>query len=140
MPLSFIDIIIILLELSGIGITTYIISKGFVKKSPVCFISYSCDTVLQSKYSSFLGVRIVVIGFIYYLSMLVLFLLKFQFIEYEEILATLFSTLVTLAAIVSVILTYIQTRVLKSLCSWCLLSAFTNLCLFFVMLYYTNIT
>ena len=101
------DFVIIILELSGLGITSYIISKGFVKKSPVCFIGHNCDAVLRSKYSTIFGMRIVVIGFLYYLSMLTLFLLKYYLVEYDELISSLFNILVSLAAIVSVILTYI---------------------------------
>ena len=97
-----IEIIIILLELSGLGITSYIIGKGLMHKAPVCLIGHSCDVVLQSKYSKIFGVRIVTYGFLYYLSMLILFLLKYYLTEYTELITSVFSVLVSLAAIASI--------------------------------------
>ena len=131
-----VELLIILLELVGVGITTYLIVKDLKKKPAVCLIGHDCDVVLKSKYSTIFGVKIYLFGFAYYVSMLALFIVKLYAADIEPLIDSFFTIAVILAAIASVILTYIQLGVLKSLCSWCLLSAATNILLLVTVLYY----
>ena len=53
------DIIIIILELTGLGISLYLFAKNYKEKPPVCMIGHDCGAVLNSKYSRFLGLKMV---------------------------------------------------------------------------------
>lgn len=130
------DIIIIALELIGLSISIYLIAKNYKELPPVCMIGHDCGAVLNSKYSRFLGLKMETYGFLYYISMLVLFSAKFYLTEYISQITITFGILSTIGMAVSVILTYIQIRVIKSLCTWCLFAAFTNLLLFTVIVLY----
>lgn len=132
------DIPIIAFELIGLFVTLYLIYKNAKKKDPVCFIGHRCDVVLQSKYSRFLGIKLEVIGLLFYSLMLSLFLTKIFFPIYSYNILMVFAIMTTAGVVVSTILTFIQTRILKSLCSWCLVSATSNFLVFILMLFYMN--
>jgi uncharacterized membrane protein len=105
-------IIIIILEIAGLGISIYLISKNYKVKAPVCMIGHDCGAVLNSKYSRFLGLKMETYGLLYYVSSLSLFLSKFYFSEYSELITVAFGLLSLSGVIVSIILTFIQVHAL----------------------------
>jgi uncharacterized membrane protein len=90
----------------------------------VCFVGANCEKVVRSDFSSFLGIGLEIFGALYYLFILSFYtFLAFVHLPYIEILT--FGTLIIsgMAFMFSLFLTFIQAVVIKSWCSWCLLSA-----------------
>ena len=118
-------IIIILLGITGFGISYYIFKHKRKKKEPmICPMKFKCDDVIHSKYSKLFGLPLEYWGMLYY-ALIALSYLLFSFYEYavpiEMTIAVLIAT--AIAFIVSIYLLYIQAFVLKQWCSWCIASA-----------------
>jgi len=119
----------ILLALAIIGFfdTLYLAVKKLYKQKVFCPISsHNCNTVLDSKYNTLLGIPNIYLGFIYYiLTIAALF-------YYPGIL--IFTS--AMALIASIYLTVIQAFKLHNYCSYCLLSAAINLAFFLLLTFY----
>lgn len=119
MPL-FINIILVF-SLIGLADTTYLIYCKVMKKDVYClfFPKKWCKKVQYSKYSTTLGIPNSVAGFGMYS---LIFILAAAFVNG-------FAPLMYLQAIIafgyafSMYFMYIQARVLKAYCTWCVLSA-----------------
>lgn len=115
----------ILFAFAGIILAIYIYTtKRNNSKILVCPIGGHCDTVVNSKYSKFLGIPIEVIGIFYYgfiaLFYSISYLKPHLFNEGIFFLVTVFSVI---AFLFSVYLVLIQAFALKNWCTWCLFSA-----------------
>ena len=123
---------VILLSMAAVGIgeAIYLIKKRLAIEPPICVIGYECRKVLESKYSSIFGVHNDVLGLAFYISVAVIGLLLGLGIGPQNILDEFLEIMVIGAAIFSAALIYIQWRVIRAWCSWCLISAAT----IFVML------
>ncbi len=101
----------------------------------VCVIGKDCNTVLESKYNSFLGIPMTIWGGLYYLGMFVLAILCLgQVISLFGVQSIyVLKLLSALAALGSIGLIFIQLVVLKEWCEYCLLSAVVNFLLFIVI-------
>ncbi len=117
----------LLFTLASIGIseTTYLIRKRLLSEKPICPIGDSCTLVLGSKYGKLFIIPNDVLGLLFYIiasfvaAFLVIgvgplafwdFILKFS---------------VAFGALLSLFFTYLQWRVIRAWCFWCLMSAFT---------------
>ena len=116
--------LIALCSLSGFSLALFI---HFKKKQPaplVCPIGHSCDPVVHSDYSRFMGMPVEILGILYYFIILTSY---FLFSMYPGLRTdTLELTLLSLsgaAFLFSVYLTAVQAFVLKEWCTWCLISA-----------------
>ena len=118
---------LIVLTVLGIFISGYLI-KNRVKKNPtVCPIGGECDTVLKSKWSEMFGVKNDVVGLVYYIFILVLALYVFFFQQPYPLFATIITSF---ALLFSLILVFIQGKIIKEYCFYCLISAGINLLIF----------
>ena len=124
-------IFLIILAILGIVNTAYLIIKRVKKKSLVCFIGSNCNTVIKSKYSKIFFINNDVLGFIYYL-LLITFALYFIFIS-KKILF-LMQIISGIAVIASLLLFYIQARILKKYCSYCNISNLLNILIFLIVM------
>ncbi len=117
----------LLFTLAAIGIseTVYLIRKRTVQEKPVCIIGETCHIVLESKYSKMFGIPNDVLGLLFYL--MISAITAFLVIGIEPViwLDRLAKVLVLGAATLSLYLIYLQWRVLKAWCFWCLMSATT---------------
>lgn len=115
----------IILSLSGFVLALYIYTtkKSKEKKPLVCPIGGTCDTVVNSKYSKFLGFPVELMGMGYY-GLVILFytarLLGFEMSQEFIFIAVSFSIL---AFLFSVYLVLVQAFSIKHWCTWCLFSA-----------------
>ena len=98
----------------GIAETIYLLGKKLKKKSPVCILGEECGKVLDSKYNKLLFIPNEAMGLVFYLSVIMLGIFQMEFLMKAGIFT---------AAIFSAILLYLQWRVLKAWCSWCVASA-----------------
>lgn len=117
----------LLFTLSAIGIseTVYLIRKRIASEKPVCPIGEGCTVVLTSKYSKMFVIPNDILGLLSYI--IISFIAAFLVIGVEPIFFWNFALkiLIAAASLMSFILTYLQWRVIKAWCFWCLMSAFT---------------
>lgn len=117
----------LLFTLSAIGIseTVYLIKKRKAGERPVCVIGEQCHQVLESKHNKTLGVHNDVLGLALYI--LISFITAFLVIGIEPMAfwKKLASISILAAAVASLYLIYLQWRVIRAWCFWCLISAFT---------------
>ena len=122
--------IIISLTVIGILITSYIMYSHANNKKVICpSFSKNCNIVLDSKWSKIFGVKNEIFGFLYYLFIFTITGLAVS--TPKIILAT--KGIVSIAAIYSIFLIYIQSKKLGHFCFYCICTAIVNLLLFFMI-------
>ena len=117
----------LLFTLAAIGIseTIYLIRKRIASEKPVCPIGDDCLLVLSSRYSKMFLVQNDILGLLVYI--VISFIAGFLVIGIEPIFLWNFALkiLVAIASLISIFFTYLQWRVIRAWCFWCLMSAFT---------------
>ena len=117
-------VITALLAVMGFSIATYIRHKKVSMETFVCPIGHTCDAVIHSDYSRFLGIPVEYLGILYY------GIIAFSYAALAlrpdlnmplVLLALLIVT--TVAFLFSLYLTFIQAFALRQWCTWCLISA-----------------
>jgi uncharacterized membrane protein len=117
----------LLFTLAAIGIaeTHYLIRKRRESEKPVCPIGGGCSFVLESKYNKLFGIHNDLLGLGFYLSVAALTAIVVVDEEVAQILMHAIAAMVGGALIMSAYFFYLQWRVIKHWCFWCLMSAFT---------------
>ena len=119
---------IIVLGILGLAIALYLYVHHAQKKKLVCPIgNHECSAVTESKWGKTLGIKNELLGIGYFIIIIVNALLVWQDI-------TKFTYYVRIASVISILfsgyLVFIQNKVLKKYCFYCLLSAIVNLLIF----------
>jgi uncharacterized membrane protein len=96
------------------------------QRSFVCVVGNNCDKVIYSSYGSLMGVENTLFGIGYYV-----FLLLFPYLSLD---VGLLRFVVSVAALASLYLLYIQFKVLRKWCDYCLLGALINFILLYLVL------
>lgn len=117
----------LLFTLSAIGIseTVYLIRTRLRSEKPICPIGESCAVVLTSRYHKLFLIPNDVLGLLFYI--LASLLSGFLVIGVEPLAfwSFLFTISVAIGTLLSIFFTYLQGRVIRAWCFWCLMSAFT---------------
>lgn len=117
----------LLFTLAAIGIseTVYLIRKRVALEKPVCLIGGSCSLVLESKYSKLFGIHNDVLGLLFYV--MAAFISGFLVIGIgpAAFWGLILKLSVAIGSLLSLFFTYLQWRVIKAWCFWCLMSAGT---------------
>ncbi len=117
----------LLFTLSAIGVseTVYLIRTRIASEKPVCPIGGDCVAVLTSKYRKMFLVPNDALGLFAYI--VIAFLSAFLVIGVPPVVVwgTLLTVFVAAASLMSLLFTYLQWRVIRAWCFWCLMSAFT---------------
>ena len=116
--------LIVFLGLGGLTVSSYLHYK---KKRSVegmaCPMEGSCEDVITSKYSKFLGLDVEVLGIAYY----AIIVMAYTLFSFTQVAPSWFTFGVLLSSITAVMfsayLTFIQAFNLKKWCTWCLTSA-----------------
>lgn len=125
------DIWITILASFGILITGYIAICRAKNKRIVCPInSESCNEVIESEWSSLLGIRNEIIGLIYYILLISGVVLTNS--GYFSTI-TIIKVASTIATLCSIFLVMVQTRIIKKFCSYCFLTAVINTIIFMLL-------
>ena len=122
---------LIILSLIGLLLSVYIYYKRSRKEKLVCLIGKDCNKVIQSKYAKSLFVPNDVVGIIYYTAILIstiIFLVYPSFLISFVVLIRAF--IITVAALFSIYLTYVQVFVLKEFCDYCIAANIINVLIF----------
>ena len=119
-----------MLSLLGFLIARYIYNKKKIKKPLMCPMRGNCDRVVSSKFSKVFGIPLEVLGMLHYLLMIFLFVgIHFGVLHTEQ-------TWVIIEAgfgfLVSLYLIFIQAFVIRSWCTWCVLSAIISYFIFYI--------
>lgn len=121
---AIINIAIIILSLFGLFIALYIRSHKTKGNTLVCPIGHTCDPVIHSEYSRFLGIPVEILGMIYYLAVSVVYIgSTTAFVPIPVLVENIVAIMSVLAFLFSIYLTLIQAFILKQWCTWCLFSA-----------------
>jgi uncharacterized membrane protein len=123
--------VMIILAVFGVMDTQYLLTKSQEKESVVCFFSEdpnSCNSVLDSKYSTLFGVHLSVYGLCYYIFVFI-FILLFNASKERRYFNLLFLA-TGWGLLFSIWLTYLQVFVLHNLCFYCIISGLISTMLF----------
>ena len=117
---------LIVLAILGIFNSGYLVLKRMKKKPAICPIG-NCQQVLESKWNSLFGIKNDFLGLFYYA--LVLFLAIYLFSVSEKLL--FFTKIISgISLFASLLLVFIQAKIIKEYCFYCLISALINLFIF----------
>ena len=109
----------------GLSETAYLIRKRKASELPVCPIGEDCVVVLNSRYNKFLGVHNEYLGFVFYAVVSLIAVLLVVGVGPRDLMAYFAKIMIFGASFASLLLLYIQWRVLKAWCFWCVMSAIT---------------
>lgn len=117
--------LIIFLGFGGLSVSTYLhYKKKKASNTMACPMNGSCEDVITSKYSKFLGIDVEVLGIFYYTSIIVAYSL---FLFTPQVAPAWFTFGVLMSSVVAVLfsayLTFCQAFNLRKWCTWCLTSA-----------------
>ena len=118
----------ILFTLSAIGISesAYLIRKRLAAEAPVCPIGGDCAAVLTSKYNKIFGiVHNDVVGLVSYAVIAISSAFLVNDVQPVIWWSRIVQVLVATGSAFSLLLLYLQWRVIKAWCFWCVISAFT---------------
>ncbi|MBI2485250.1 hypothetical protein HYW18_03835 [Candidatus Uhrbacteria bacterium] len=117
----------LLFTLAAIGVAEarYLLHKRLAEEHPVCPIGGQCELVLNSEYNRTFGVHNDLLGLGFYTGLLVLTALVVLGVGATALWSVIAAMMVTGAAITSLYFIYIQARVVRAWCTWCLFSALT---------------
>lgn len=129
MIISPVYLLVLIISLIGVIETLYLIHKRRLADHPICPMGGRCDLVLSSKYNKTLGVHNDMAGLAFYVFFVILsglFLFEHQFVlAYQNIILTAAGVVLIIATVMSLGFIYLQWRVIKAWCFWCLMSAGT---------------
>ncbi|MEK6844971.1 MAG: vitamin K epoxide reductase family protein [Nanoarchaeota archaeon] len=118
---------LIVLAILGIFDSGYLIKKR-VKKQPLsCPIDGRCEKVVESKWNAIFFIKNDFLGLLYYV--LILFLALYLFFISENLLL-LTQIISGISLLFSLVLVFIQSKIIKEYCFYCLISALINLLIF----------
>lgn len=107
-------------------------------KQMFCLIGGRCADVVSSKYGTTLGIKNELIGMAYYTFLAVYLLISMIIPEFGRNFMLMAEVITIIATIFSVYLLFVQTMILKTLCSWCLIAIFINLLIFYSITFSLN--
>jgi len=110
------------LALLGLADSIYLLWQHRAATSAFCPTG-GCDAVNQSEYAEIWGIPLAAIGIAVYLFLLTLSTMAIMFESRRMLWATF--VIAGIGVAVSIWLVYLQIAVIESICSWCMVSAFT---------------
>jgi len=120
--------IFLFFALVGFLDATYLTAQHFLGKVPPCLVTEGCSTVLTSKWSEIMGVPVSLIGAIYYVVILLLTIAFLSSGKKIFLALAIYGTWVGFAA--SIWFVGLQVFVIKDICFYCMISAFSSTLLF----------
>lgn len=112
----------------GVLDTLYLTAARVSGLSLRCIAVTGCDTVAQSPYAEIAGVPVAFLGLAYYLALAALTALTLETDSDRWFRLALRAT--PLGIIASLYFIYVQAVILRSFCTWCIVSAITSATLF----------
>jgi len=121
----------LLISLIGFFDSAYLLAEHVRGTVPNCVVIKGCDVVATSKYSTIAGgVPVALLGVIFYITF---FLLLFSWRDFKKpVLFNLAILMTPFGFVTTLYLIYLQLFVIKAICIYCMLSAFTSTILFVI--------
>lgn len=119
------------LSIGGIITSGYLVWKHYRKQQQplVCPLNHDCSIVTESKWSHLFYVRNEVLGLLFYIGMLIAGLGMAFLSEYVGLLRLAIEISATAGVLFSVFLVFIQIKIIKDYCFYCLISTVINVLL-----------
>jgi uncharacterized membrane protein len=135
------SILLFLLSIFGFFESMYLTRKRMTKQAPACPIgsAHECTVVLESEYNHLFGLHNDVLGILFYASVFILAGIFLWFGNLNPLLITLLKILIGVSGVMSLVFTYLQWKVIKAWCFWCLCSAFTTWAMCVIVLWMTQL-
>ncbi|MEM7133075.1 MAG: vitamin K epoxide reductase family protein [Chloroflexota bacterium] len=120
--------ILLPLLILGLLISGYLSFSKLIGTATACFGGAgSCELVQNSAYAFILGIPVAYLGFLTYVALFILWIVKIRdWQEWGLLAAQLFLGVALLGAIFAAYLTYVELAILKDICQWCVASAIVN--------------
>ncbi len=118
---------VILLSLVGVADSSYLLWKHR-SGGPARCPANGCDLVTQGEYGEIRGIPVAAFGVVGYLTLLALSVLAVA-LGGRSLLGAIVA-ISGIGVVVSVFLVYLQVVVIRAVCPWCMISAFTMTALF----------
>ncbi len=117
----------LIFTLSAIGIseTVYLIKTRKAAEKPVCPIGEDCTVVLESKYNRIFFIHNDILGFMGYVMISAFSALIVIGHGPLAAFALILEGLIAFASLMSAVFVYLQWKIIKAWCFWCVLSAIT---------------
>jgi uncharacterized membrane protein len=117
----------LLFTLSAIGMseTAYLIRKWIAAEQPLCPFGEQCTVVLTSKYNKLFIIPNDVLGLLFYTFICLVAALLVIGVGPLLFWKRIFQLAVAVGMLLSLYFTYLQWRVIRAWCFWCLMSALT---------------
>jgi len=127
MEVQFIATLIVLGVLGAID-TAYLILKNRIEQPLMCPIGQDCDAVLNSKWNKTFFIKNDILGLLFYVSVIIGAILLF--FDWGGIVKTLLIIGSGLGVLFSGFLVFVQAKIIKNYCFYCLVSALINVLIF----------
>ena len=132
MEIQFVTTLIVL-SLLGIVNTVYLIWKSRIKEPLVCPIGQDCNKVLDSKWNKIFFIKNDILGLLFYIGIIVGAILLL--VEFNGTFLKILTIVSGIGVLFSGFLIFIQAKVIKNYCFYCLISAFINVLIFLNLLF-----
>lgn len=109
----------------GISEAVYLIQKRVDSQNPVCYLGGQCTVVLYSKWNKTFGIHNDVLGLLFYITLAVISALLVIDVGPVLLLQNVALLSVGGAALMSIFFIFLQWKVIKAWCFWCLMSSAT---------------
>ncbi len=119
---------LIVLGVLGMVDTAYLIWKNSRKQPMVCPIGDDCNVVLESKWNKTFFIRNDILGLLFYIGIIIGAILLF--FDSDGIVKTILIIGSGIAVLFSGFLVFVQAKILKNYCFYCLISSFITLLIF----------
>lgn len=128
--------LVVLLAFIGFSVAYYLYHKKGTGERLICPMKAKCDVVINSRHAKFLGLRVEVLGLLYYgfIGLAYIALLIFPVLSVPIVYIALFFATICAFAF-SIYLTLLQAVVIKNWCTWCICSALICTGIFFAALF-----
>lgn len=118
------NILLIACGLGGLALAAFIYIRKRREAPLVCpVVGHSCDPVVRSDYSCFLGIPVEILGMLYYAVVAGAYAALAAGVLASPLLSSLLLGLSAAAFFFSLYLTAVQAFILREWCTWCLISA-----------------
>ncbi len=110
----------------------YLTWKHYAHKNKplICPLNHDCSVVTESKWSHFFGIRNEILGLFFFIGMFVLGLGVLFFPRWLQTIPLLLLIGSGIGVVFSAFLVFVQAKIIKEYCFYCLVSAFLTLLLF----------
>ena len=124
---------LIVLGLLGVADAIYLIFKSREKKQLVCPIGDDCSKVLDSTWNKIFFIKNDILGLLFYVGIIIGAILLL--LEFNEKILTILTIGSGIGVFFSGFLVFIQAKIIKNYCFYCLISAFINVLIFLNLLF-----